>query len=151
MDICDSLTFAESQLVNFRKTNQIVKIDFEAQQVFNYLNELDKQMAEVRIKNKYYNYLIDYVLARTDVNDLVAPSSFGVDDPVLSQMPTELGRLNSERSTALLTSTLKNPVIGKIDSQINTFKANLLETLNSLIKTSAITTEEVNSKMAGLT
>lgn len=149
--IRDSLTIAESQLVNFRKTNQIVKIDFEAQQVFGYLNELDKQMAEIRIKNKYYNYLRDYVLARSDVSDVVAPSSFGVEDPLLGQMLTELGHLYSERSTVLLTSTVKNPVIGQLDSQINTVKTNLLETLNSLINASAITTEEVNNKMASLT
>lgn len=149
--IRDSLTMAESQLVNFRKSNQIVKIDFEAQQVFSYLNELDKQLAELKIKDRYYKYLKDYVMGRSEVGDIVAPSGFGIEDPLLSQMLNELGRLYSERSTVLLTSTKKNPVVGQLDSQINTVKANLLETIGNLIRTSAISTEEVINKADVLT
>ncbi|HML83621.1 MAG TPA: Wzz/FepE/Etk N-terminal domain-containing protein, partial [Bacteroidales bacterium] len=52
--IKDSLTLAESRLEEFRKESSIMSLDMEAQQVFEYMKDLDKQKAELLVKAKYY-------------------------------------------------------------------------------------------------
>lgn len=146
--IRDSLTIAETQLENFRKTNQIIKIDYEAQQVFSYLNDLDKEMAELRVKAKYYNYLRDYLNQKNDVEDLIAPASMGIEDPMLNALLSELNKLYSEKAGAMVSSTAKNPIIGQIETQIRNTKANLLENINNIINASDIAMQDIKSRIS---
>ncbi|PKP27600.1 MAG: hypothetical protein CVU06_01545 [Bacteroidetes bacterium HGW-Bacteroidetes-22] len=145
--IRDSLTLAEVQLENFRRDNQIMQLDVEAQQVFEYMKDLDKQKAELLMKGKYYKYLKTYIEERNDIDDLVVPSSMGVEDPLLTQLLADLTHLHEEKSALLLTSTRKNPAIGQIESKIKNAKANLVENIKNIVNTSNIAIRDIEERI----
>ncbi|HAW57600.1 MAG TPA: hypothetical protein DCX03_01080, partial [Bacteroidales bacterium] len=116
--IRDSLSEAESQLEGFKKEAKIMELDFESQQVFEYMKELDKQKAELLVKNKYYNYLKDYLQTKNEMTDIIVPSAMGIEDPVLAELIKNLTNLYEERSGLLLSSTPRNPAIIQIESKI---------------------------------
>lgn len=148
--IRDSLSIAESQLEGFKKEAKIMELDFESQQVFQYMKELDKQKADLLVKNKYYNYLKDYVQSKNEMNDIIVPSAMGIDDPVLAELIKNLTSLYEERSGLLLSSTPRNPAIIQIESKIANAKANLVENINNIVNTSNIALADIEKRIQDL-
>ncbi|HML83622.1 MAG TPA: GNVR domain-containing protein, partial [Bacteroidales bacterium] len=94
------------------------------------------------------DYLKKYITERNDVDDILVPSSMGVDDPLLAQLLAGLSKLYEERSGLLLTSTAKNPAIAQVDSKIRNAKLNLIESINSIVSTSNIALKDIDSRIA---
>ncbi|MEI6748910.1 MAG: Wzz/FepE/Etk N-terminal domain-containing protein, partial [Bacteroidota bacterium] len=137
IEIGDSLTNTESKLQNFLTTNKVMDIDYQSQQVFEYMKELDKQKAELIVKSKYYNYLKEYLgKNQYNIDDLVVPSSMGIEDPVLNQIIGELSNLYNERSERLTTSKAGNPMIIQIDQKILNSKRSMAENINNIVNNS---------------
>ena len=59
--ITDSLRYSEDKLQQFRTTRGITNIDFQAQQTYEQMENLQDQQAELIVKSKYYSYLRDYL------------------------------------------------------------------------------------------
>ncbi|HFB62058.1 MAG TPA: hypothetical protein ENJ69_03645, partial [Bacteroidetes bacterium] len=117
--ISDSLKAAELNLQKFRSKNEVMDISFQAQQVFQYMSDLEKQKAELLIKSQYYNNLRNYIKKNeSNLNNLVAPSAMGIEDPALNALVAQLIELFNKKAEALLYSTQKSPTIITINSQI---------------------------------
>ena len=93
-------------------------MDFQSTQVFTYLGEMDKQKAELMVKSNYYKNLKSYILENSEnIDNLVAPSAMGIEDPVLNQLVAELIRLYNTKAEQLLYSTDKSPTVIAINNQ----------------------------------
>jgi len=55
--ISDTLTVAETDLQNFQSDNEVMDLSFQAQQVYEYIQDLQKQKAELEVKSRYYHNL----------------------------------------------------------------------------------------------
>lgn len=151
-NIKDSLNVAEINLQDYRKTNEVMNLDFQSQQAFEVMKDYDTQKAQLDLKNKYYNYLKDYIIkSRNNVDDVTMPSSMGIEDPVLVGLITQLAQLYGERSELLLTAKQKNPEVSAIDSKIATIKSNLLSVINNIVNTSNIAVKDVDHRIALMT
>jgi hypothetical protein len=115
--ILDSLNSAETKLENFRTENKIMELSFEANQVFEYMNQLDQEKAQLIVKSKYYNYLKEYVTKNSEIDQLLVPSSMGIEDPLLGNLIAELVKLADERSALLINSRKKNPAVAVVDQK----------------------------------
>jgi len=60
--ISDSLNSAQLALQKFRSANEVMDISFQSQQLFEYLNDLQKQKAELMVKANYYQNLKNYII-----------------------------------------------------------------------------------------
>ena len=96
--ISDSLRYSEDRLQHFRTSKNIMNIDFQTQQVYSKMEVLSNKRAELIVQSKYYNYLKDYLEKNNDVNDLIAPSSMNINDPLLNNFLIELAGIHAERS-----------------------------------------------------
>lgn len=127
VDIQDSLSKAEFDLQDFQTSNELMNLDFQSQQAFEYVKDLEKQKAEMMVKSKYYRSLQAYVQTNLDeLNRLVAPSAMGIEDPLLNRLVQELVNLSASKSEQLFTSTEKHPSVIAIDNQIINTKKNLV-------------------------
>jgi hypothetical protein len=59
--ITDSLRYSEDNLQRFRTTRGVTNIDFQAQQTYEQMEDLQDQQAELIVRSKYYSYLRDYL------------------------------------------------------------------------------------------
>jgi capsular exopolysaccharide synthesis family protein len=148
--IADSLTITENNLQDFRTTNQIMDVDFQAQQVFEYMKNLENKKAVLLVKSKYYKNLKEYLLKKNSVEDIVVPSSIGIEDPLLNTLVAELTRLFNTRSELLFSSTKKNPMVLSLEQQIKNTKNALIENINSIVSTSDIAINDVNERIRKL-
>ena len=85
-----------------------MNLDAQSQQVYTSITELEKEKAVLLVKAKYYNNLKEYIQKnKDDINGVVVPSSMGIDDPVMTQILTQLQQLYSEKSERMLGSKAK--------------------------------------------
>ena len=112
--ISDTLKSAEMDLQNFQSSREVMDLDFQAQQVYELLADMQKQKAELIVKSKYYQNLKNYIQKNSEsIDELVAPSAMGIEDPVLNALVGELITLYNEKANTLLFSTERSPkVIG---------------------------------------
>ncbi len=147
-EISDSLRFSEDKLQDFRTTNKVLNLDFQARQVYQQMENLQNKKAELMVKAKYYNYLKDYLRQNKNVDELIAPSSMDINDPLLNNLILELARLQSERTELSYNSIRDNPYLRSLELKIADIKAKLLENIDNIIQSSAISLKETDSRIA---
>lgn len=147
-EVSDSLNIAESKLQNFRTSNQVMDLSFQGQKSFEKLSELESQRAILIVQQKYYDYIRDYFNRNSDMSDLIAPSSMGVQDPLLNQLILDLIALNSERRNLLNRGNTKNLFLNNIEVQINNLKKTIQENITNNAATTEIAIQDVNNRVA---
>ena len=145
--ISDSLRYSEDRLEQFKASNQLMDLDYQAQQVWEKLEDLQSRKAELMVKLKYYEYLRDYLEKNNDVNDLIAPSSMDINDPLLNNLIIELTNEYAERAEYSYNSIRDNPGIVALEARIQDTKAKLLENIENIIKVTGISMTELESRI----
>ncbi|HEX2394392.1 MAG TPA: Wzz/FepE/Etk N-terminal domain-containing protein, partial [Bacteroidales bacterium] len=145
--IIDSLRYSEDRLQHFRTTRGATNIDYQAQQTYEQMEDLQDQQAELIVKSKYYSYLKDYLLKNNRVSDLIAPTSMDINDPLLNNLIIELTRLYAERTEMSFNTIKDNPYIQSLELKINDIKANLIENIDNIINATDISLNEIKNRI----
>ena len=149
--IADSLRKAEANLESYRSSQQVMNIDFQSQQAYQNLEKLQNQKAELILKQKYYTYLQEYLTNNKDFQDIIAPSSMGVDDQLLNNLIIELTRLYSEKVDIMVNSKKDNPYLESVKMKIENQKNTLLENILNSIDRANISLNDINERIEKLT
>ena len=147
--ITESLKDAEGELKNFRTSNDLMNLDLQASQLYTNIQSLTRERAEMAVNVKIYKRLQDYIQVQIDdPENLAAPSTMGITDPLLNRMVDELVTLSQTKATQLLTQTEHHPQIVKLDEQIVTAKKTILETVNNLVLNAEMSLGEIDRRIA---
>ncbi len=144
-EISDSLVRSESNLRNFRSANQVMDLSYQGQRTFEQLSEIERERANLKVQERYYNYVINYFRANQDVSGVVPPSAMNVSDPIINQLITTLLDLNAQRSTVLAGSNPeKNIFLSQIDNRIRLQKQTILENFTNNLNTLTLSLNELD-------
>ncbi len=150
-DISDSLSYAEANLKQFRTSNNVLDLSFQGQQIFEKLDELEKEKAAFTAQKRYYNYLLDYFNKNSDVGDLTAPSSMNVVDPILTGLITKLLDLDAQRSALLSGKAASNNLyLNDIQPQIENLKNTIVENVKNNLNNVDISLNEIDYRITKL-
>ncbi len=150
-DISDSLRNAETKLRNFRSANQVMDLSYQGQQIFDKMNNLETEKANLEMQKRYYSYLKDYFDSNQQLTDLVAPSSMNVVDPVLTELITQLIQAGSERQNLMREGGSKqNLYLNQIDSKIENLKKTIQENVNNNLNTLKMSMNEIDYRIKRL-
>lgn len=146
-----SLSKSERELKDFRTRNDLMNLDLQANQVYTNLRALDKERSEMAVNVKIYKKLQDYIRVQIDdPENLAAPSTMGINDPLLNQLARDLVSLSQTKATQSLTLTEQNPQIVKLNEQIVTTKKALLENVNNLVENAEMSLKEIDRRINSL-
>jgi len=148
--VADSLKMAEQNLQNFRISNKVIDLSTEGKMLFDKVKELQAQKATNELKERYYDYLMDYIKKRRDLKDIVAPSALGVEDNQLTLILDQISQTYLQREELLLTTTQGNPGLLQIDNRLETLNKTLLEKVSSLIDANGISSQGIEDRLAKL-
>jgi len=94
----DSVLKAAENLQEYQASNKIMNISFETEQILQQSSELEKEKAVLFVTATYYKNLESYVKSNLDQPEsLIAPSSMGIEDPVLGSLFSALLGFYGER------------------------------------------------------
>lgn len=144
--ITDSLSYIEDRLESYRSNNNVFNLTQEGTVIFQRLEELEKERAQINLSLRYYQTLIEY-LNNEQLDDLVAPSVIGIQDPLLNALVINLAELQSERVRLTATFSGETPAVREVISRIRNTKNTLLENLRSAVTNSQNSLAEVNARL----
>ncbi len=147
-NIADSLSNVENKLEAFRQYNKIIDISKEGMAIFERLEKLQSEKAKIKIKKDYYTYLKNYLTDNDDASDIITPSVMGINDPSLNNLVAQLNGLYSEKGVTEYSSTENNPALSLINLKIENIRLALIENVNNLIKTTDLTLDNINERIA---
>ncbi len=146
--ISDSLNISEGRLESFRSSNQVIDFSAQSQQLLAQLNQLDNEIIQHQNQNKYYTYLKEYIENNQDMESVIAPSSIGIEDPLLNSFIIQLNTLiNEKTSQTSIRPNSEHPTFVQLNTQIEIVKNSLRQSINNILRQSDIELENLNLRM----
>lgn len=147
--VADSLKVFENELQNFRSTNKIYNLSNESSTVFNQLTTIESQLAQERLKRRYYQGLQEY-LVREDYSQIVVPSGLGIDDPYLNGLIENLLNTQVERSRLLATQTETSPLVREVNKNLADLNSSIREILKRVDVNNEMIINDLENRKSGL-
>lgn len=144
--ITDSLSYIEDRLEAYRSNNNVFNLTEEGSVIFQRLEGLEKEKAEINLALRYYRTLMDY-LDDEQLDDLVAPSVIGIQDPLLNALVISMAELQGERVRLTATFSPETPAVKEVNSKIQNTKRTLVENLKSAITNTESALVEINNRL----
>jgi len=148
--ISDSLSIVENELENFKQLNPKIQLSQEDYGTFFRVEKLEEEKAILELNNTYYLSLQKYLKDNNDIENIVAPSTIGINDPLLNNLITELSKLYSELQIASINSRDEHPIIRSLQKQIKSTKEKLNENIENIISSSNLSLLDINKRIASI-
>jgi tyrosine-protein kinase Etk/Wzc len=146
--ISDTLGQVEDQLKIFRTNNKIVDLSISGSQIMGNVLDLEKQSSEQGLKNKYYTYLEDYIKNSNPLDQLIAPSIMGVNDPILISVLQKMIELYAKKKTMELSYQKDNPLIIETENNLINLQNTLIENIHSIQKNASVLQQDINKRIS---
>tara|TARA_Y100000589_G_scaffold72779_1_gene65764 strand:- start:10651 stop:13071 length:2421 start_codon:yes stop_codon:yes gene_type:complete len=146
--ISDSLSNVESTLENFKEKNPKIELSQKEYGAFYQLEKLEQEKAILELNNKYYVSLEEYLLKNNNVNNIVAPSTMGIEDLLLNNHISELTKLYSQLNEVSVNSKQEHPLVISLKEQIKNTKEKLIENIDNVISSSDLTLKDINLRIS---
>ena len=112
------------------------------------LETLETQRTEFLIRDNYYEYLSTYI-NKNDLLDLViAPSSVGIQDGVLSALISQMIDIQLQVRMFSVTNKLENPLISENTKKLIELKRSITEAVRNLRATEKIKNSYLEKQIA---
>ena len=145
--ISDSLSDVESSLETFKERNPKIELSQKEYGAFYQVEKLEQEKAILELNNKYYISLEEYLIENNNIDNIVAPSTMGIDDPLLNSHIVELTKLYSQLDVVSVNSKQEHPLVISIKKQIKSTKEKLIENIENIISSSELTLKDINSRI----
>jgi len=145
--ISDSLSDVESSLESFKENNPKIELSQKEYGAFYQVEKLEQEKAILELNNKYYISLEEYLIKNNNIENIVAPSTMGIEDPLLNSLIAELTKLYSQLDLVSVNSKQEHPLVISIQKQILSTKEKLIENIENIISSSELTLRDINSRI----
>jgi tyrosine-protein kinase Etk/Wzc len=132
--VSDSLNIAEKKLLSYQAKNRIVNMTAQSGQLLAQMNDVDQKKVELDSQNKYYKYLQRYIIENRDIGSIMAPSSVGINDALLTGLLNEYNQLTVEKSK--MANVKISPRLSQIEMQLENLEKAMLENIENIISQS---------------
>ncbi len=140
--VSESLSKSEDSMTKFRQQNQIVDVSSYTSELLGKATALDSKQAEFELKEKYLHHLEDYLSTNMEEGSVLAPSSIGMNEPVLMQLVQQINDLQSKRSVL----TKNNPYYAKYTQELDLLKKSISETIKSMHASMEIQKKDIKDR-----
>src|SRR5690606_31517043 len=149
-DISDSLQRVELQVERFKNENVITDMSREAYRLYEKLEQLELQKAQLGIKKNYYQYVDNYIRKGEKLDQVILPTSIGIEDAILTALISQMVNLQMEFKLATSNEKLENPILLRHKDRIDAIKDDILESIEQQQATDRIQEEFFNKQLAEL-
>lgn len=143
-ELSDSLVISESRLKNFRTANQVTDLSFQGQRIYDQLEQIEAERADLEVQKRYYEYVLTYSKTNQDMSGVTPPVSAKITDPIMNTLYTELLALNAEKSNIISSAKGKNIFLGQIESKIRLQNQAIIDNVTNNLNTINLTLNELN-------
>jgi capsular exopolysaccharide synthesis family protein len=146
--ISDSLDRKEQNLANFKSTESLRSLSSEGTILIEKYNEIETEKARFEVLQKYYDYLQEKLDNNNGQNleNLIAPSAFGIQDLIVNDLVKSLIELNLIRNKLINEGNVKSPLLNQVENRRDEIVRALTESIQNLSKANKIVLSDLNSR-----
>ncbi len=130
--ITGELTDVERDVETFKSSRGLTDLSNDAKLFLESVRVNDEKLNEVNLKISVIRDIERFVNSNTSGEK--APSTLGIDDPVLLAQINKLGELQLIRDNLLATTTPLNPVLAPVNQQLETTRASIRSSISNIYK-----------------
>lgn len=124
----DSLASSNKRIHQFRKNNQIINLESYMNGLLSQSTDFKSKDIELNLKEAYFSYLDSYIRENAENEQILAPSTLGISDPILIDLVNKINDLQVKRATI----GTENPFFEKYTTELNNLKSTLFEVLKNI-------------------
>ena len=138
----NDLEISESDMTDFRQRNKFVDVNSEAGRLMGLVANYEQQKMELRLRETYFDYLINYIHSNIESGAVIAPTTMGVTEPSLIALVQQLNELRIQRSEL----TERNVYYAKYTKDMETIKTTMEEVVKSMRASLDIEKKELDKR-----
>ncbi len=146
----DLIALNEENIKDYRKAYGLQEISRKAEMVLGRIIELENDKINIQSRQEYYGYLKNLLQTNKDIDQLISPEAYGIQDQVLIKLTQDLVTLQLEKNAFEKQGNTQNPVYQNIVSNIQANKRTILETVSGFEKSNDITLQTMEKRVAEL-
>jgi len=146
--INEELDSVETGKEEFKEENQLTNIEAESTIFIENASEYNKRQQEVGTQLELSNAMIEYL--QTGTNSDLLPANLGIQEEGVNSQIQNYNSLVLERNRILSGSTPKNPLVIRLNSQIEQLRANIMQSLERMRSNLRIAQEDLNRQAASI-
>ena len=141
-NVKESLSLSEGEMTNFRQKNQIVDVSSHSGELLGKASQFDGEFAALHLRETYLDYLTNYLKTNFESGSVIAPSSLGLNEPLLMSLVQQINDLNSQRTEY----PEKNIFYTKLTKEIESVKLAVNELTKNMRVSLEIEKDDVKSR-----
>ncbi len=146
--VSDSLRRVESSMEGFRDASGgMMSAVTTSDALFQERSRLERERSMLISRRAYCKSIMDKVRSQSDLRNVPAPSSSGIDDPVLNNLVLEITRLSAELAALSLSTVKSNPTVIAMERKLKNLSGSLGQTAESLVEQVNISLAEVERSL----
>lgn len=142
--VSESLSESEGEMTSFRQKNQIFDMSSHTGQLLGKATKFDNDFAALRLRETYFDYLTNYLKTNFESGSVIAPSSLGLNEPMLMSLVQQINDLNMKRSVI----PEQNPYYAKYTKEIVSVKTAINEVTKNMRAALEIEKNDVKSRFS---
>ena len=115
--------------------------------LFQERSRLERERSMLISRRGYCKSIMDKIRSQSDLRNMPAPSSSGIDDPVLNNLVLEITRLSAELAALSLSTVKSNPTVIAMERKLKNLSGSLAQTAESLVEQVNISLAEVERSL----
>jgi capsular exopolysaccharide synthesis family protein len=127
-----SLGNTESTIATFKASNTFSDPAEMTSRNLDALAGIEDQKATLSLNERYYSSMLSDLNNNADPEQLVAPSSIGIQDDMTDNLIKQLADMQIEKNSYAASGNSKNPLVQELDIKINNTKTALKQNLRTL-------------------
>lgn len=142
--ISDSLHHVERQLERFKDQNFMTNLSQEAERIYKKLEPLEAQKVELQLRSNYYKYLTDYIQSSANLDQVILPTSVGINDPILTGL---LSKMIDTQLQLKMNLRPENPLVNSSKKMIREIQIDIIESVKNQQSTDQIKMNFLNAQI----
>ena len=144
----DSLNFIRGKIENYRKVSGTPDIGLKTQDIYKRISTLESELYRFSNKENYYAYLEEYIDQGKDLKDLRAPSTYGINNPNLTDLISKMVQFQTEKTILEKGGQYNNPSIADFNLQIDQSSNNIYEIISNSRKSNNKIIDDLDLKIS---
>lgn len=142
------LDSVETGKETFKESHLLTDIQAQSQIFIQNANDYNKRRQEVGTQLELARAMLDYIASNTK-SDLL-PTNLGISEVGVNQQINEYNNLVLERNRILAGSSVKNPMVIRLDNNIEQIKNNVVQSLKTMYSNLEISQEELKRQASSI-
>jgi capsular exopolysaccharide synthesis family protein len=146
--VSDSLRRSESSMASFRgASGGMMSATTTSDALFQERSRLEDERSSLQRRREYCASILDKIRSSSDLRNVPAPTSSGIDDPAMNNLVIEITKLSSELAALNLTTVKSNPAIISMERKLTNLTSTLAQNAESLVRQADMSLAEVDRRL----